>query len=134
MEQEKIRNSLFILRMGVTIVMLVWTVDKFLNPAHAAAVFEKFYFWPGLGETTAYIIGAIQAVIVIAFAGAFMKKFSYLAILVLHGISTFSSYAKYLDPFTGPNLLFFAAWPMLAACFVLWYLQDLDTKFSLQKS
>jgi len=28
-------------------------------------------------------------------------------------------------------VLFFAAWPMLAACFALYYLRDLDTKWTL---
>ena len=44
-----------------------------------------------------------------------------------------SSFGRYLDPWTAPNLLFFAAWPMLAAIFALYYLRDLDTKFSLEK-
>jgi putative oxidoreductase len=48
---------------------------------------------------------------------------------VLHGISTLSSYRQYLDPFD--NLLFFAAWPMLAACVALFLLRDLDTKWTL---
>lgn len=42
-------------------------------------------------------------------------------VLLLHGISTLSSYRQYLDPFN--NLLFFAAWPMLAACFALYLLR-----------
>jgi hypothetical protein len=46
-------------------------------------------------------------------------------VLLLHAVSTFSSYRQYLDPFN--NLLFFAAWPMLAACFTLYTLRDLDT-------
>ncbi|GAM59117.1 membrane protein [Vibrio ishigakensis] len=44
---------------------------------------------------------------------------------MLHAGSTLSSFGKYLDPFN--NLLFFTAWPMLAACFVLYLLQDYDT-------
>jgi hypothetical protein len=31
----------------------------------------------------------------------------------------------------GPNILFFAAWPMLGACFALYYLRDHDTLWSL---
>lgn len=45
--------------------------------------------------------------------------------LLLHAVSTFSSFPQYLDPFK--NLLFFAAWPMLAACIALYLLRDLDT-------
>lgn len=54
-----------------------------------------------------------------------MEKRYLSTILVLHAGSTLSSFGKYLDPFN--NLLFFTAWPMLAACFVLYLLKDYDT-------
>jgi hypothetical protein len=38
---------------------------------------------------------------------------------------------QYLNPWEPNNLLFFAAWPMLAACFSLYLLRELDTKFTL---
>jgi hypothetical protein len=47
--------------------------------------------------------------------------------LIFHAISTLASYRQYLAPFD--NLLFFAAWPMLAACFTLYLLRDLDTRW-----
>jgi hypothetical protein len=37
-----------------------------------------------------------------------------------------------LAPFD--NLLFFAAWPMLAACITLYLLRDLDTLWAMQKT
>jgi hypothetical protein len=38
----------------------------------------------------------------------------------MHAVSTLSSWKMYLTPFAeGPSLLFFAAWPMLAACVTL---------------
>jgi hypothetical protein len=43
----------------VALVMLVWIIDKFLNPQHAAAIFEKFYLLSGLGSTIIYAIGAV---------------------------------------------------------------------------
>ena len=122
---QKIKNALFILRLGVFIVMFMWTIDKFINPEHAARVFETFYFISGAGDLAFYIIGA--------FVGAYKRQYSYLAVLIMHAISTLSSFGRYLDPWTSPNLLFFAAWPMLAAIFALYYLRDLDTKFSLER-
>jgi len=51
-------------------------------------------------------------------------------VLLLHGVSTLSSFHQYRFPFENKtNLLFFAAWPMLAACFTLYYLRDLDTRW-----
>jgi len=56
-----------------------------------------------------------------------MKRFTYGAVLVLHAISTLSSFKHYLTPFEGGNIMFFAAWPMLAACIGLYLLRDLDS-------
>lgn len=57
------------------------------------------------------------------------KRLVYGLVLALHAVSTFSAFRQYLDPFS--NLLFFAAWPMLAACFALYYLRDLDTLWTV---
>ncbi len=55
------------------------------------------------------------------------RRWTYGLVLLLHGLTTLISYAQYLHPFEKSNILFFAAWPMLAACFALYYLRDLDT-------
>lgn len=131
---SKLKISLLGLRLGVTCVMLVWTIDKLLRPDHAATVFEKFYFLSQVPTTVMYVIGGLQLLLVLAFAVGVMKKFTYMAMLVLHGISTFSSFTKYLSPFEAMNLLYFAAWPMLAACLALFLLREEDTLFSLGRS
>lgn len=122
----KLRISLLSLRLGVSTVMLVWTADKFLRPQHAAAVFENFYFLSDVSHTVLYTVALAQLLVVLAFMGGVLKKFSYLAILILHGVSTLSSFKQYFSPFDGPNILFFAAWPMLAACLALYLLKDED--------
>lgn len=52
-ETQRLRLSLLLLRLGVFVVMGVWTLDKFLNPAHTAAVFEHFYLIKGLSAGVA---------------------------------------------------------------------------------
>jgi hypothetical protein len=113
--------------------MFIWTIDKFVRPRHAAAVFENFYYLSEFGDIILYVIGVVEMVIIIGFLLGIKKKFTYGVVLVLHGISTFSSYKQYLSPFEEINLLFFAAWPMLAACFALYYLRDLDTLWVVGK-
>ncbi|MEL7314530.1 MAG: hypothetical protein AAFN08_06210 [Cyanobacteria bacterium J06559_3] len=125
---------LLLLRLGIFIVMLMWSLDKFLAPDHARAVFETFYFIPGLGTAIVYVIGAIQLLIVLGFVAGIKKTWTYGAVLLMHTVSTLASFARYLDPFTTPNLLFFAAWPMLAACFGVFYLRDLDNLWVVEKS
>jgi len=126
----RVQTPLFLLRLGVFIVMLMWTLDKLINPDHAAAVFERFYFIGGLGSTIFLIIGLAELALILAFLLGVKKTFTYGAVLVLHGVSTLSAYQQYMG---FDSLLFFAAWPMLAACFALFYLRDLDTKYTLRQ-
>jgi len=128
---SKLKISLFSLRAGVFIVMLFWTLDKFVNPDHAAKVFKHFYFISDAGPRFLKIIAAVQLIVVFAFVAGFKKKYTYGLIFAMHLISTLSSFKQYLDPW--PNLLFFAAWPMLAACLTLFLLRDEDTFLALDK-
>ncbi len=128
---NRIANALFCLRLGVFIVMFMWTIDKFINPDHAAAVYKAFYFLGEFSATTFLIIGVLEMLILIGFLLGIKKTLTYGLVLLFHTVSTVSTWAKLLDPFTGVNLLFFAALPMLAACWALFSLRDLDTKFTI---
>ncbi len=127
--ERQLAISLLLLRLSVFLVMFVWTLDKFLNPDHAARIFENFYKIGGLGNEIFYIIGAIQLLIILGFVAGFKKRWTYGIVLFLHSVSTFSSFRQYLDPFN--NLLFFAAFPMLAACFTLYSLRKQDTIWTI---
>ncbi|MCL7489518.1 MAG: hypothetical protein M8357_15230 [Desulfobulbaceae bacterium] len=131
--EKRLTISLFALRVTVALVMLVWNLDKFINPQHAATVYENFYLLGGLGREVMYVIGAVEIVIVGAFLLGLMKRFSYGTVLALHAISTFSSYKQYLAPYDGPNILFFTAWPMLGACLALYLLRDQDVMLTMGK-
>ena len=126
--RDRLPIALFTLRISVFLVMLMWTLDKLVDPNHAARVFEKFYQISGLGIVHFYILGIAELILLLAYLVGYRKTLTYGLVLIFHAVSTFSSYQQYLDPYTYPNLLFFAAWPMLAACFVLYYLRDFDTK------
>lgn len=130
MKATKLQWSLLLLRLGVFIVMLMWTLDKFLNPAHSGSVFEKFYGLAGWGESTFLLLGLLELLLILAFVTGLWKRFSYGLVLIIHAISTFSSFPQYLDPFN--HLLFFAAWPMLAACLTLYLLRDDDVMLTLK--
>jgi hypothetical protein len=126
--------ALLLMRLSVFAVLLVWTVDKFVRPEHAAAVFRNFYLIGGLGDRVFTVIGILEVVLIAGFVVGFRKRLTYGAVFILHGISTLSSYKQYLAPFEDPNLLFFAAWPMWAACFALYALRDRDTLWSVSRA
>lgn len=122
---KRLPLALLFLRLGVFVVMLMWTLDKIVNPGHAAKVFGKYYFLGGLGPGVFYTIGVVELAIILAFVAGFMKRWTYGLVLLFHAVSTLAAFGNYLNAW--PNLLFFAAWPMLAACFALYYLRDADT-------
>ncbi|QPG04506.1 hypothetical protein IT774_09635 [Salinimonas marina] len=129
--QARLSWSLLALRLTVFLVMLVWTLDKFVNPEHGARIFESFYSIKGVGEIAIYVLGALQMVLILAFVAGLAKRWTYGIIFILHGASTLSSFPQYFDAFN--NLLFFAAWPMWGACFALYLLRDADNRFTLSK-
>ena len=122
---HRLPSALLALRLSVFLVMLVWTLDKLLAPDHAAAVYERFYFIGGLAPAVMYVIGGVELIIILGFLLGVAKRFTYGAVLLFHAVSTLSSFPMYLNPSEGR--LFFAAWPMLAACFALYILRDQDT-------
>ena len=128
---DRVSLVLLLLRLSIFLVLLMWVLDKFIKPSHAAQVFQ-FFYGVGLGTVPVYALGVIQLLVVVAFVVGFQKKFTYGVVLAMHAASTLVSYSKYIDPFTSPNLLFFAAFPMLAGCFALFYLRDFDTRWTIQ--
>ena len=130
-DPNRVGVALLVLRITVFLVMPVWTIDKFVRPAHAASVYEHFYFLHGLAPAIMYALGTLELPILIGFVIGFAPRFTYGAVLLFHGVSTFSSFRQYLHPYQGTSILFFAAWPMLGACFALYYLRDRDVLWSV---
>lgn len=123
-QQKHLALGLLALRVTIALVFFVWAFDKILAPEHSTKVFSAFY---GLDVSSGFsvIIGIVQLVFVGAFLLGIQRSKTYLIALILHSFSTFSSFMKYLDPLG--NLLFFTAWPMLAACLVLYLMRDFDS-------
>lgn len=131
--QNRLPVSLLGLRLGVFVVMFAWTIDKFVRPEHASGVFAHFYGLTDIGQTLMYGLAGLETLLLVAFLFGIKRRFSYGLVLVLHGISTLSSWYQYTRPFEGSNLLFFAAWPMLAACVTLYLMRDQDTLLTIRR-
>ena len=125
--QRRIESCLFLLRLGIFVVMFIWTMGKFFDPAHAIRYYERFFLIGRMVKPIVYTIGAIETLIILAFVAGLWKRYTYGIVMLLHAVSTFMTWKKYTIDI---NLLFFAAWPMLAACITLYLLRDLDVKFT----
>lgn len=130
---KKLPLLLLVHRYTIFLVMFMWTLDKFVNPAHGVRVYEHFYFLGGMTEQIMMFIGVAEMALLFLFLAGVKKFWTYGAVLVFHGVSTFSALANYFDPWSGANLLFFAAWPMFAACLMLFFMRDQDTMFTIKR-
>lgn len=95
---DRIRISLLLLRLGVFLVITMWILDKFFNPGHAAAIFEKFYAIGGVGESIVIAIAVIEMVLLLLFVTGVKKTLTYGLVMLLHAGSTFSAFKQYLGP------------------------------------
>ena len=106
---------------------------KFVSPERAQGIYNKFYkviFQVEAPLEAFFAIGAVQALIVLLFALGILKFWSYLAVLIMHGVSTFSTLPQLMAPGEERNILFWAAAPVLAGCLALFLMRDLD-RYSL---
>jgi hypothetical protein len=127
-KDRRLEWTLLFMRYTVFLVMLMWTLDKFFNTPHARRVYEAFYGLP-IQPGILYILAGLELILIVGFLLGTWKRVTYGLVLVFHGISTLSSWSQYFEPFD--NLLFFAAWPMLAACVALYCLREYDTKLTV---
>jgi putative oxidoreductase len=128
----KLEACLLLMRLTIAAFMLVWAVDKVIAPEHAQAVFSRYYFTE-LTHQPILILGVVQIAIILAFAIGFARFWSYGAVMVMHFLSTASTYAQLASPWeAGPRgLLFWAAVPVLGAAIALFVLRDRDRLLSV---
>jgi len=122
--------SLALIRVAIAGFLMVWVCDKLFNADGAVKTFSKYYF--GLsGDSVMLGIGLLQLVLVLAFAAGLFKTITYGAVTLMHAVSTFASYERYMDPLARPNILFWAAVPVLAAMIALFVLRNRDRMWTL---
>lgn len=125
-----LKISLALMRLAIAGFLAIWACDKIFNSTAALSTFSKYYM--GLsGETLLLGLGVAQLALVACFALGLFKTLTYGAVTLMHTVSTFASYGRYLDPLARPNILFWAAVPVLAAMVALFILRDRDRMWTL---
>lgn len=124
--------ALLILRLSITAFFAVWVVEKFVAPEKTVRIWEAFYFVDSLPKEASYGIGVFQALVLLAFTIGFKRFWSTGLLMVMHGLSTLSTYERLMDPYSSVNHLFWAAVPTLAALIALFMLRDYDTLLTVK--
>ena len=117
--------ALCILRLGLGTFLLLWSIDKMVAPESTVKIFGHFYGMT-LPEGLAPLVGVAEALLSVAFLAGIWKTLTYGVAILVHGVSTLSTYEQLLHPF-GENHLFIAAIPVLAAFVTLFLLRHEDT-------
>ncbi len=124
--------ALATLRYSLAAFFGVWAIEKFVKPGNTTAIWSHFYHIDGVGEIASYAIGSVQLAIIALFVLGLFKFWSYGALMVMHGLTTLSTWAHLIDPY-GKNHLFWAGVPTLAALIALWLLREEDTLGTLKR-
>lgn len=133
MSEQKLKWALFGLRLSLTAFFAVWAIEKFVKPDVTVAIWKTFYLVDNLPLEASYAIGVIQTAAILCFFLGVLKFWSYGFLMVIHGVGTILTYERLLDPYTGPNHLFWAAVPTLAALVALFMLRREDTMLTMSR-
>jgi hypothetical protein len=107
----------------------LWALDKIVVPDATVGIFDHFYKL-SIGAAAAKVIGGLEALLALAILAGLWKTWTYGLGLVLHAVSTLSTWEQLLSPF-GDNHLFIAALPVLAGFVTLFMLRERDTFWTL---
>ncbi|MGF1456743.1 MAG: DoxX protein [Alphaproteobacteria bacterium] len=126
-EVKGLKIALLIMRLSFAAFFAVWVIEKFVAPETTQRIWKAFYFVEAIPLEASYVIGAVQAVILIAFVLGIAKLLSTGLLVVMHGLSTLSTWERLIDPYTAVNHLFWAAVPALGLIIALLILREHDT-------
>jgi len=131
--------SLLALRISIALLVLLWGVDKILDPEHAIAVSDSFYLGLLSLPSLMPILGVAQVgVSILAMVGLLRTVVDPLILLINLG-SMIGVWRSIVDPWgwflDGTNVLFFPSLIVAAGCVVLIAFRDeeglvLDRKLS----
>lgn len=123
-------KTLFLLRLSIAYLMLIWGVDKVVNPEHAVAVSDGFYL--GLFSSAALLqaFGVLQMAAGLAFAAGLGRRWLYPLMAAIAGATLLGVWRSVVDPWgwylEGANALFYPSAVIFAAVLVLWAFRDED--------
>lgn len=123
--------SLFLLRFSVALLVLLWGIDKIIDPGHAVAVSDSFYRGLLSFPSLMPLLGALQVTVALLAIGGLFRTVVDPIIALINLGSLLGVWRSIVDPWgwflEGTNVLFFPSLIVFAACLVLIALQDQES-------
>lgn len=120
-----------LLRVSVGLLIVLWGIDKIVDPAHGLAVSDRFY--GGLLTMPALmpIFGGVQTLVGLLFVVGFQRRVVDPVVLLLNTATMVGVWRSILDPWgwymEGTNVLFFPSLIVFAASLLLLVIRNEET-------
>jgi hypothetical protein len=136
--ESRLRLCLFFCRLGVFIVFLIWTYNKLIRPEYGVYIMSEYYLIPNVPEILILIFGGFELIMCLLFVLGFYKRltrgfFLFLSVLAISSPEVIRGYFTAILVEAHPTILFFTGLCLFACSFMVYYLRDYDTRFSLAK-
>jgi putative oxidoreductase len=115
--------AMLLLRVSMGLLMLVWGLDKLVNPEHGVRVAERFYAGFLSSATLMPMYGAAQCALGALVIAGWGRRLSYPALIAITAATLVGVWRSIIDPWgwylQGTNALFFPSLIVFAAALVL---------------
>ena len=129
-----LRLPLFLTRLSIFYFLLPWQVMRFTNPEQINTNAQTYYHAEGgVPGLASQIFGAAFIALLLLFVIGFAKRWTYLAVLVIHVGAILLSVQAYIWGLDSFRLIFLAAIPAAFAMGLLYTLRDHDTLLSVSR-
>jgi hypothetical protein len=110
--------------------MLIWGLDKIINPQHGIEVALKFYGGAQMSTAPMKAFGAAQLALGFLVVVGVLRRFTYPALLLVAATTLVGVWRSIIDPLglflEGGYILFYPSLIVFAAALVLWAFRDDD--------
>lgn len=128
--------SLLALRISLGALMIIWGLDKLVNPAHGLLVADHFYLGLLGSARLMPLLGVAQVALGILVVAGVARRYAYPLLAAVTGTTLLGVWRSVIDPWgwmlEGSNALFFPSLIIFAGVLVLIAFRDEDT-FSLPR-
>lgn len=129
-------GALLFLRISIGALMLVWGLDKLVNPDHGVRVAERFYLGVLSMRSAMPVLGGLQILLGLLVVAGALRRYVYPVLAVVTGLTLLGVWRSIIDPWgwmlEGTNALFFPSLTVFAGVLVLMALRDVD-RIALQR-
>ena len=123
-------TTLMLVRVTVGLLILLWGVDKIVDPGHGVGVSERFYLGAFSREALISTWGFVQTAIGGLTILGLLRRFTYPLVIAMNAVSFFGVWRSIIDPWgwflDGTNVLFFPSSIVLAASLLLYAFMNED--------